>query len=158
MKRIRTFRTLAALIAVLGAGCGVAPAARASAQGQATPATAATPAPHGPAKVCLDARTSDRLTRDFVARLEQRIGASGALNLARTPAACALTLHVPGNVLRFQTQGGLMVGTVVIVTSASNRYLSTSIAACQAKHLGPCAVRAVTAAKLALLVAANEPQ
>lgn len=45
--------------------------------------------------------------------------------------------------------------TVVIVTSASGRYLSTSIAACQASNLKPCAVRAVAAAKIALLMRAN---
>ena len=48
-----------------------------------------------------------------------------------------------------------MVSTVVIVTSPSGRYLSTSIAACRASDLKPCAVRAVTAAKLALLMTPN---
>lgn len=45
-----------------------------------------------------------------------------------------------------------MVSTVVIVTSQSGHYLSTSFTACQASNLEPCAVRAVGAAKLALLM------
>jgi hypothetical protein len=49
-----------------------------------------------------------------------------------------------------------MVSTVVIVTSSSGRYLSTSIAACQASDLKPCAVRAVAAAKLALVMATDD--
>jgi hypothetical protein len=48
-----------------------------------------------------------------------------------------------------------MVSTVVIVTSPSGRYLSSSIAACQASNLQPCAVRAVAAAKLALVMTPN---
>jgi hypothetical protein len=49
-----------------------------------------------------------------------------------------------------------MVSTVVIVTSPSGRYLSTSITACRANNLKPCAVRAVSAAKLALLVTTGD--
>ncbi len=48
-----------------------------------------------------------------------------------------------------------MVSTVVIVTSPQGHYLAASITACRANELKPCAVRAVAAAKLALLVAPN---
>ncbi|MGH8259094.1 MAG: hypothetical protein ACREUG_05340 [Steroidobacteraceae bacterium] len=79
--------------------------------------------------------------------------ASGVLGLASTAESCDLQLHVPGNLLRFETAGGIMVSTVVIVTSPSERYLSASVTACQVNDLQPCAVRAVAAAKLALLMA-----
>lgn len=114
------------------------------------------PAPKGPAKLCVDAQTGDKLIEQFADRLREAIAASGAMSLASPTDSCNLQLHVPGNLLRFQTAGGVMVSTVVIVTSSSGRYLSTSITACQATDLKPCAVRAVAAAKLALLVSAND--
>ncbi len=49
-----------------------------------------------------------------------------------------------------------MVGTVVIVTSASDHYLSSSITVCRASDFKPCAVRAVAAAKLALLMTSGD--
>ncbi len=104
-------------------------------------------------KVCLDAQSgSDSLIAAFADRLRQTVTASGALRLASPADTCDLQLHVPGNLLRFQTAGGVMVSTVVIVTSPSGRYLSTSISACRANELQPCAVRAVAAAKLALVL------
>jgi hypothetical protein len=120
----------------------------------AEPAAQAAP-PQGLPKVCLDVQTGDNLIKQFAERLKETIAASGALSLASTTDSCDLQLHVPGNLLRFETAGGVMVSTVVIVTSSSGRYLSTSITACQAGNLKPCAVRAVSAAKLALLMAAN---
>ena len=45
-----------------------------------------------------------------------------------------------------------MISAVVVVTSASGQYLSTSITACRANELQPCAARAVNVAKLALLI------
>jgi hypothetical protein len=122
---------------------------------QAPPAAPAS-VPQGPAKVCLDVQTADKLIEQFADRLRETIAASGALSLASTADSCDLKLHVPGNLLRFQTAGGVMVSTVVIVTSSSGRYLSTSITACLANDLKPCAVRAVAAAKLALLVTSND--
>lgn len=124
-------------------------------KGQAATGPAAAPAPQGPPKVCLDVQKGDNLIEEFADRLKETIAASGALSLASTTDSCDLQLHVPGNLLRFETAGGVMVSTVVIVTSSSGRYLSTSITACQASNLKPCAVRAVAAAKLALLMAAN---
>jgi hypothetical protein len=118
----------------------------------AEPTAQAAPA-QGLPKVCLDAQTGDNLIEEFADRLKEAITASGALSLASTTDSCDLQLHVPGNLLRFETAGGVMVSTVVIVTSSSGRYLSTSITACQASNLKPCAVRAVAAAKLALLMA-----
>lgn len=106
-------------------------------------------------KVCLDIQSGDSLTNEFANRLKDRIAASGALSLASATDPCSLQLHVPGNLLRFQTETGVMVSTVVIVTSPAGRYLSTSIAACQANDLKPCAVRAIAAAKLALLMSSN---
>jgi hypothetical protein len=120
----------------------------------AEPAAQAAP-PQGLPKVCLDVQTGDNLIKQFAERLKETIAASGALTLASITDSCDLQLHVPGNLLRFETAGGVMVSTVVIVTSSSGRYLSTSITACQAGNLKPCAVRAVSAAKLALLMAAN---
>ncbi len=124
-------------------------------KGQAATGPAAAPAPQGPPKVCLDVQKGDNLIEEFADRLKETIAASGALSLASATDSCDLQLHVPGNLLRFETAGGVMVSTVVIVTSSSGRYLSTSITACQASNLKPCAVRAVAAAKLALLMAAN---
>ena len=114
------------------------------------------PASQGPSKVCIDVQSNDTLINEFAGRLKETVAESGALSLAPTDDSCNLQLHVPGNLLRFQTAGGLMVSTVVIVTSSSDRYLSTSIAACKANDLKPCAVRAVAAAKLALLMAASD--
>ena len=93
---------------------------------------------------------------EFAIHLREAIAASGSLSLALPTDSCTLQLHLPGNLLRFQTAGGVMVSTVVIVTSPSGRYLSTSIAACQASDLKPCAVRAVAAAKLALVMNGND--
>ena len=123
-------------------------------QGQTASGPAATPS--GPSKVCLDVQTGDKLMEQFADRLRETIAASGAMSLASAADSCNLQLHVPGNLLRFQTAGGVMVSTVVIVTSSSGRYLSTSITARQASDLEPCAVRAVAAAKLALLVGTGE--
>jgi hypothetical protein len=145
MKRLRRSSILTVLMAASGACCA------AQAAGPATAPTAAA-ASQGLPKVCLDVQTRDELTQSFADRLRETIAASGALSLASAAASCDLKLHVPGNLLRFETAGGVMVGTVVIVTSRSDRYLSTSVAACQASDLGPCAVGAVAAAKLALLV------
>ena len=125
-------------------------------QGETAAPPTAAPAPQGLPQVCLDVQTHDTLTRAFADRLRAAISASGALKLAPTNTSCNLQLHVPGNLLRFQTPGGILVGTVVIVTSSSDRYLSTSVTACQASNLEPCAVRAIAAAKLAMLVANND--
>lgn len=122
------------------------------AQSQTAPATAAAPAQRGRPEVCLDVQSDDPLTKEFADRLRETVAASGSLSLASTTDSCNLQLHVPGNLLRFETAGGVIVVTVVIVTSPSGRYLSTSITACQANNLEPCAVRAVAAAKLAFLV------
>lgn len=119
------------------------------------PGTAAT-VPQGPAQICLDVPAGDALTREFADRLRESISASGSLSLASSADSCTLRLHVPGNLLRFETQGGVMVGTVVIVTSASGHYLSASVTACEAAHLKPCAVRAIAAAKLALVMRAAD--
>jgi hypothetical protein len=119
-------------------------------------APAASSTPQAPPKVCLEVQTHDKLTQAFADSLRQLIAASGSLSLAAAADSCTLRLHVPGNLLRFETAGGVMVSTVVIVTSPSGHYLSTSITACQAKNLKPCAVRAVAAAKLALLVTEND--
>jgi len=121
---------------------------------QAVPGAAAAGAAQALPTVCLDAESgNDTLIATFADRLRQTIAASGTLSLAADAQTCSLQLHVPGNLLRFQTAGGLMVSTVVIVTSPTGRYLSTSITACRAADLQPCAIRAVAAAKLALLVA-----
>lgn len=123
---------------------------------QASPPPGPGAAPQEPPKVCVEAQADDSLIKEFADRLKDAISASGALGLAPTSDSCSLQLHVPGNLLRFQTAGGVMVSTVVIVTSPSGRYLSTSIAACRATDLKPCAVRAVAAAKLALLMRASD--
>jgi hypothetical protein len=154
MKVLRRLPMLIGLVALSSACFAAEPAAQtAPPQGQAASGPAAAPAPQGPPKVCLDAQTGDNLIEEFADRLKEAIAASGALSLASTTDSCDLQLHVPGNLLRFETAGGVMVSTVVIVTSSSGRYLSTSITACQASNLKPCAVRAVAAAKLALLMA-----
>lgn len=148
---------LMALVALSSACFAAGASSRGSpSQGQTAPGQAATPAAQGPSKVCLDVQTDDTLTKEFVDRLREAIGASDALRVGSASDACNLQLHVPGNLLRFETAGGVMVGTVVIVTSASGHYLSTSVTACRASDLKPCAVRAVSAAKLALLVAEND--
>jgi hypothetical protein len=124
------------------------PAIAASATANASPA---------PAKVCIDAESSDPLIKTFADRLREAIDASGTLSAASSTAdACALQFHIPGNLLRFQTAGGVMVSTVAIVTSSAGRYLSTSISACRESDLQPCALRAVTAARLALLLRAGD--
>jgi hypothetical protein len=156
MKRLRKFPVLTALVAFSSACFASASAVEAaSPQEQAAPAPAEAPAAQGTPKVCLDVETQDGLIGKFVDRLRESIAASGSLSLASAGDSCSLELHVPGNLLRFQTAGGVMVSTVVIVTSSSGRYLSTSIAACQTSNLAPCAVRAVAAAKLALLMNEN---
>jgi hypothetical protein len=154
MKRLRAFQTLT-ILAAFSSACFAAVQAS-PAQAQKTQRPTAPLAPQDSAKVCLDVQTSDSLAKEFADRLRETIASSGALSLASPTDSCNLQLHVPGNLLRFETTGGVMVSTVVIVTSPSGRYLSTSIAACQAKDLKPCAVRAVSAAKLALLVSAND--
>lgn len=155
MKRLRGLALLTVLAALSAPCFAGAPLEQTSpAQGQAAPAAAG--AASGPAKVCLDVQTGDKLMEQFADRLRETIAGSGAMSLASAADSCNLELHVPGNLLRFQTAGGVMVSTVVIVTSASGRYLSTSITACQASDLKPCAVRAVAAAKLALLVGTDE--
>jgi hypothetical protein len=150
MKPWRKLAIAMAFIAAWGTALAAPPPAGAAA---AQPGTApAATAPQTPPKVCLDVQSSDPLIQSFAARLRETIGASGAFSLASPADSCNLRLHVPGNLLRFQTAGDLMVSTVVIVTSSSDRYLSTSISACRATDLKPCAVRAVAAAKLALLM------
>lgn len=156
MRRMRKLPVLTALVALASACFAAASGFEApQSQGQAASAPAAAPAAQGTAKVCLDVQTGDSLIGKFADRLRETIAASGSLSLASPSDSCSLQLHVPGNLLRFQTAGSVMVSTVVIVTSPSDRYLSTSIAACQAGNLAPCAVRAVAAAKLALLMNAN---
>lgn len=155
MKQTRTLPMLAALGALSGTCFAAEPPAQTSPP-QAAPGPAAAPATQEPSKVCLDVQSSDNLMNEFADRLKETIAASGALTVAPTGDSCDLQLHVPGNLLRFQTAGGVMVSTVVIVTSPSGRYLSTSITACQAEDLKPCAVRAVAAAKLALLMNSND--
>lgn len=158
MKRMRGLAIpmiLAALASASHASGAALQAASAQGDQTAAPPTAAA-APQGLPQVCLDVQTHDMLTRAFADRLSEAITASGALKLAPTNDSCSLRLHVPGNLLRFETAGGMLVGTVVIVTSSSDRYLSTSVTACQAGDLRPCAVRAVAAAKLAMLVANND--
>jgi hypothetical protein len=156
MSRLRTFALQILIAASSGACLAAAAAAPAPPAGmQHGPASAPARAAQGLPQVCLDVQTSDPLTGQFAARLKKTIAASGALRLASASGSCDLSLHVPGNLLRFETAAGVMVGTVVIVTSPSDRYLSTSIAACQARKLEPCAVRAVAAAKLAVLMSGN---
>ena len=151
---------LAALtgLVALSSAClaAVPPAQASSAQRPPAPGPASAPAPPGLPKVCLDVHSDDSLTREFADRLGEMVTTSGALSVASPTDSCDLQLHVPGNLLRFETAGGVMVSTVVIVTSASGRYLSSSITACLANDLKPCAVRAVAAAKLAVLAASND--
>ena len=153
MRRSRQFLTLTVLVALASPCFAAAPAAQTPpSQAQAPPESTAAPASQGLPKVCIDVQASDSLIREFADRLKETIAASGALSLAAATESCGLQLHIPGNLLRFQTASGVMVSTVVIVTSPSGRYLSTSIAACQASDLEPCAVRALAAAKLALVM------
>lgn len=157
MKHLRSLAILTLLVALASPSFAAGLAAQAaSPQGQTAAAPAAAPAAQGLPKVCLDVQTRDNLTEEFAARLRETITASGALSLASTADSCSLRLHVPGNLLRFETAGGVMVSTVVIVTSSSDHYLSSSITACRASDFKPCAVRAVAAAKLALLVTSND--
>lgn len=158
MRKLRALKLLTVLTALSGACFAAQPAAQASPPVEQTaPTAAAAPAPQGPAKVCLDVQSGDKLIAEFAERLRETVNASGgALSVASAADSCNLQLHIPGNLLRFQTAGGVMVSTVVIVTSPSGRYLSTSITACQASDLKPCAVRAVSAAKLALLVTPSD--
>lgn len=158
MSKLRALQLLTVLATFSGACFATEPAAQASPPAEQTaPTPAAAPAPQGPPKVCLDVQSGDKLIAEFADRLRETINASGdALSVASAADSCNLTLHVPGNLLRFETAGGVMVSTVVIVTSPSGRYLSTSITACQASNLKPCAVRAVSAAKLALLVSTSD--
>jgi len=151
----RRLPMLTALIALSGAWLVAQRVPASPSPAQAGPGPAASAAAQGPPKVCLDVQTGDPLMGAFADRLREAIAASGALSLGSRADSCSLQLHVPGNLLRFQTAGGVMVSTVVIVTSASGRYLSASINACQASELNPCAVRAIAAAKLALLMASN---
>jgi hypothetical protein len=156
MKLMRALPLSTALVALSSMSFASGSAAQvATSQASAPSPPAASSAPQGPPKVCLDVRTDDHLTQAFANTLRQTIAASGTFSLAATTDSCSLRLHVPGNLLRFETAGGVMVSTVVIVTSSAGRYLSTSITACQATNLNPCAVRAVAAAKLALLVAGD---
>lgn len=153
MRRLRTFPILTVLVALAGACLAAQPAAQAPpAQGPAPPGSPASAASQGPPKVCIDVEASDSLIKEFADLLRETIAASNTLSLASTTDSCGLQLHVPGNLLRFQTATGVMVSTVVIVTSPSGNYLSTSIAACEASNLKPCAARAVAAAKLALVM------
>lgn len=147
MRTLGRCALLAGCAALSGSGLAADAPQGPAPQGPAPPQT---PAPQVP-KVCLDARTGDALTEQFADRLRQAIAASRALMLAATVESCSLQLHIPGNLLRFETAGAVMVSTVVIVTSPSDRYLSASVAACAANDLQPCAARAVAAAKLALL-------
>jgi hypothetical protein len=135
MKPVRDLRFLAAVLMLLSGACCAATA----------------PAPVVAPKICVDSQSQDALTVKFADLLSKAVASSGAFTLASAADGCNMQLHVPGNLLRFQTQGGVMVGTVVIVTSSSGRYLSSSVAACRAEQLEPCALRAVAAAKLALL-------
>lgn len=126
-------------------------------QGRSAPtAPTAPPAALALPKICLDVQSGDSVTNEFANRLRERIAASGTLSLALPTDTCSLQLHVPGNLLRFQTETGVMVSAVVILTSPSGRYLSASITACQANDLKPCAARAVAIAKLALLASSND--
>ena len=155
----------AALISLVGVCCAAEPGVQPAAEPGAQPAEAQSPTANAPItgaaaassaqglpRVCLDAQSSDPLIMEFANRLRDTIQASGTLALASSTDACELKLHVPGNLLRFETAGGELISTVVIVTSASERYLSASITACQSTDLNPCAVRAVAAAKLALVL------
>lgn len=157
MEPLRQLSTLAAL-AALSIPCFAAEPASPAAppQGQSVPVPRAPSGAQSLPQVCVDVQTADSLTNEFANRLKDKIAASGALSVAASNDSCNLQLHVPGNLLRFETETGVMVSTVVIVTAPSGRYLSTSIAACQANDLEPCAVRAVAIAKLALLMSSND--
>ena|SRR6185312_11788470 len=155
MRRVRGFSVLTVLGALAGTCFAAQPALQVSpSQGQTPSASAA--AAQGLPKVCLEVQSGDKLIEEFAVRVRETIAASGTLSLGSGSDSCSVQLHIPGNMLRFQTAGGVMVSTVAIVTSQSGRYLSTSITACQASDLKPCAVRAVAAAKLALLMRADD--
>jgi hypothetical protein len=155
-KPLRGFPALTVLAALTSTCFAAVPTVQGSPPpAQTAPASSEAPAPQALPKICLDAQTSDPLTQAFASRLREAIATSGTLSLASTAGMCDLQLHVPGNLLRFETAGGVMASTVVIVTSSSGRYLSASITACQANVLEPCAARAVAATKLALLMSAN---
>ena len=152
MRQVRKLAVLS-LLAAVATMCLAAEAPPPAPPAQAgTPVHTAAPPSQGPTKVCLDVHTNDSLTEAFARRLRDRVGASAALTLAAASDSCDLTLHVPGNLPRFETAGGVMISTVVIVTSSSGRYLSASVTACRSSDLEPCAARAVAAAKLALLL------
>lgn len=161
MKRSRSFLTGLGAVA-LSLSCLAAepnaptvPAQQSSAAA-AVPAAPATGSPAMPAKVCIDAESADPLIHAYADRLREAVTDSGALSLASATDTCALQFHIPGNLLRFETAGGVMVSAVAIVTSPMGRYLSTSTAACREDDLRPCALRAVAVAKLALLMRAGE--
>jgi hypothetical protein len=156
MRQLRGLSLLTVLLGLSGASFAVEPALRASPPEQTATGPASPAASQGLPKACLDVQAGDDLIEKFADRLRETIAASDALSLASTTDSCNLQLHVPGNLLRFETAGGVMVSTVVIVTSSSGHYLSTSVTACQVTDLKPCAVRAVAAAKLALLMSAND--
>lgn len=157
MTRLTTVSMLTALaVASLWPLVGAEAQAPAPPPVQTTAGPPASTAPQGPPKVCLDTQSNDTLTKRFADQLRNTLAASAALGLASGAEACDLQLHVPGNLLRFETASGVMVSTVVIVTSPSGRYLSASITACQVGDLKPCAVRAVASAKLAVLVSSHD--
>jgi len=157
MRPMRRLSMLAVLGALWSTCFATQPAVQTSAsQGQTDSGSAPAPAAQGLPKVCLDVQSGDKLIEEFADRVRETISASGALTVGSGTDSCSLQLHIPGNLLRFQTAGGVMVSTVAIVTSQSGRYLSTSITACQASDLKPCAVRAVAAAKLALLMRTDD--
>lgn len=157
MQSLRWLTTLAALSAVSCPCLATGQTDQAAPpQGESAPAPRAPSATQGLPKVCVDVQSADSLTNEFANRLKDKIAASGALSVASPTESCSLQLHVPGNLLRFETETGIMVSTVVIVTSSSGRYLSTSIAACQANELKPCAARAASVAKLALLMTSSD--
>lgn len=154
---------LVGLLAVSTA-CLAAPPGRQSPPAPAQTASGASAAPpaapmtQGRIAVCVVADSTDPLTREFALRLSETVASSATFRLVHARAACALQLHVPGNLLRFETAGAVMVSTVVVVTSSSGRYLSTSITACRARELNPCATRAVAVAKIALMVSSSRTQ
>jgi len=153
MRRLREISTGWALAALLSGSVAVAAISHAAAgETLAAAPTSAAAAVQPAPTACLVVETDDALTRTYAKRLEAAITASGTFTLASAPGQCGLQLHVPGNLLRFQTAGGVMVSTAVIVTTASGHYLSASISACEAKDLRPCAARAVAAARLALMM------
>ena len=156
MKRFQRFSTLTALAALSSTCLAAAPASQSPPQENAAPARAAANPAQGLPKVCLDVQTADPVTQEFAARLTETIDRSAVMTLGSATDTCSLRLHVPGNLLRFETGGGVMISTVVIVTSGSGQYLSSSITACGANNLKPCAARAVAIAKLDLLTSSTQ--